>query len=83
MTKHSVYANAQGVTTGERIKRAIARKYGKISQAKAAALLQVPEGNLSEWLNDKYEPTVPSLRRMAEHLDCTIATLIGDEAKAS
>lgn len=72
------------MTTGERLRKAIARKYGKnVSQAKAAAQLGVPPGNLSEWLNDKYEPTLPSLRHMADQLGCSVTSLIGDEAKAA
>lgn len=50
---------------------------------KIAERLGVPPGNLSEWLNDKYEPSVGSLRKLAEKLDCSVASLIGDEAAAS
>jgi transcriptional regulator with XRE-family HTH domain len=68
------------VTTGERIRRAIKRRYGDISQTKVAEKLEVPTGNLSEWLNDKYEPTLDSLRWLADKLSCSVASLIGDEA---
>ena len=50
------------VTTGQRLQRAIARKFGtKMSQGKVAEQLKVPKGTLSEWLNDKYEPRVQQL----------------------
>lgn len=68
------------MTTGERLQRAIKRKFGDISQAKVAEKLGVPPGNLSEWLNDKYEPTLGSLRDLASGLSCSVASLIGDEA---
>ena len=54
-----------------------------MKQGVVAEKLGVPPGNLSEWLNDKYEPTLGSLRHLADRLDCSIASLIGDEAKAS
>jgi transcriptional regulator with XRE-family HTH domain len=71
------------VTTGERLQRAITRKFGKeAKQVKVAEALGVPPGNLSEWLNDKYEPGLASLRHLAEGLDCSVASLIGDEEAA-
>lgn len=68
------------MTTGEKLRRAIKRQFGEISQAKAAEKLEVPPGNLSEWLNDKYEPSLGSLRGLAEKLTCSVAALVGDEA---
>lgn len=51
-----------------------------MSQAKVAEELDVPPGNLSEWLNDKYEPTLDSLRKLARGLKCSAASLVGDKA---
>jgi len=69
------------VTTGERLHRALERKLGKgFTQVKAADFLGVSPGNLSEWLNSKYEPTLGSLRDVASLLGCSVASLIGDEA---
>lgn len=56
--------------------------YFLLLDGEAARQLGVPPGNLSEWLNDKYEPSLASLRDLAEHLDCSVASLIGDGAVA-
>ncbi len=72
------------MTTGERIRRAIKRKFGdEMKQGVVAERLGVPPGNLSEWLNDKYEPTLGSLRQLADALSCSVNSLIGDEGKPS
>lgn len=71
------------MTTGEKIRRAIRRKYGEVTQGEAAQRLEVPAGTLSEWLSGKYEPTLGSLRSLAERLECSVTSLVGDEAKAS
>lgn len=69
------------VTTGEKIRRAIARKYGtRVTQRSAAANLNIPFTTLCEWLGDKYEPSVGSLRKIAAELGCNASSLIGDEA---
>lgn len=68
------------MTTGEKLRRAIKREFGDMSQAKVAEELDVPPGNLSEWLNDKYEPTLDSLRKLARGLKCSAASLVGDKA---
>jgi transcriptional regulator with XRE-family HTH domain len=71
------------VTTGERLRKAIGRRFGKkLSQAKVAEALDVPPGNLSEWLSGKHEPNLSSLRHMASGLTCSVASLIGDEGPA-
>lgn len=68
------------MTTGERLKRAMARKkLDQLSQAEAARFLDVPPGTLSEWLNDKYEPSLESLRKLSDKLGCSVAALIGSE----
>lgn len=73
-----------GVTTGDKIRRAIERKFGeKISQNEAARRIGVPTGTLSEWLSGAYEPTLASLRWVAEQCECSVTSLVGDEAKAS
>lgn len=83
MTERSEYANDSEVTTAERIARAITRKFGKeMRQFEIAERLGVPPGTLSEWLNGKYEPTLDSLRALSVHLDCSAASLVGDEPVA-
>lgn len=76
------------MTTADKLRRAIERKFGKfsqskfgeLSQAKVAQRLEIPAGTLSEYLTGKYEPTLGSLRGIAEHLDCSLTSLVGDEA---
>lgn len=71
------------MTTGEKLRRAIGKKFGEVSQAEAARRLGVPPGNLSEWLSGKYEPTLSTLRTLAEGLTCNVTSLVGDGGKAS
>lgn len=70
------------MTTGERLQHVIARKFKGKNQGEVADALGVPPGTLSEWLNDKYEPSLQSLRNVAEKCDVTVASLIGDERAA-
>jgi transcriptional regulator with XRE-family HTH domain len=71
-----------GVTTAQCLKRVIERKLKGKSQAEVAEFLAVPPGTLSEWLSDKYEPSLQSLRNVADKLDVTVASLIGDARAA-
>lgn len=70
------------MTTADKLKRAIHNKWGKIGLRDAAERLQVPPGNLSEWLNGKREPNLGSLRELAAKLDRTPGSLVGTEAKS-
>ena len=67
------------VTTGENLQRVIDRKFKGKTQGEVADFLGVPPGNLSEWLNDKYEPSLQSLRNVASKLGVSVASLIGDK----
>lgn len=68
------------MTTGERLQNAIDRrpKLKGRPQYEVAEFLGVPPGTLSEWLNDKYEPSLESLRHVADKLGVAVASLIGD-----
>jgi transcriptional regulator with XRE-family HTH domain len=70
------------VTTGDRLQRVIDKRFPDHSQAEVARELKVAPGTLSEWLNDKYEPSLESLRHLADKLGCAVASLIG-ESRAS
>ncbi len=70
------------MTTGERLQRIIDKKLPGRTQLEVAKYLDVAPGTLSEWLTEKYEPSLESLRNIAGKMTCTVASLIGDE-KAS
>jgi transcriptional regulator with XRE-family HTH domain len=72
------------VTTADKLRSAIRRKWGEIGLRDAAERLDVPPGNLSEWLNGKREPNLGSLRDLAKKLGREPGSLVGtEEAKAS
>lgn len=67
------------MTTGQKLRRAIERRFRGATQRQVAARLGVPPASLSEWLSGHYEPTLPSLREVAARLECSVAALVGDE----
>jgi transcriptional regulator with XRE-family HTH domain len=72
------------VTTADKLRRAITRKFGSIGLRDAALRLHIPPGNLSEWLNGKREPNLQSIRDLAKKLNRTPGSLVGtEEAKVS
>lgn len=83
MPRRLVCANDTGVTTADKLKQAITERWGDIGLRDAADRLGVPPGNLSEWLNDKREPNLASLRKMAKKLRRQPGTLVGTEGGKS
>ncbi len=68
------------VTTGERLQYVIGKKLPGRTQLEVAKYLEVAPGTLSEWLTEKYEPSLESLRNLAGRLRCSVASLIGNES---
>ena len=68
------------MTTGERLRAILKRKYDGESQASIAEHLEIPPATLSEWLNEKFEPTLESIRELAARIPCKMSDLIGDES---
>jgi transcriptional regulator with XRE-family HTH domain len=69
------------MTTGELLRAAIEAKWPDKTQGEIADLLHVPAGTLSEWLGDKYEPSLESMRQLARRLSKDVASLIGTKRK--
>jgi transcriptional regulator with XRE-family HTH domain len=66
------------VTTAERIKAKMVKQGLTISEL--ARRLEKPKSNISDWVNGHHEPNLDSLRQLAGLLECSVASLIGDEA---
>lgn len=45
-----------------------------------ARQIKRPKSNVCDWLNDKHEPGLESLRVLARFFGCSVASLVGDRA---
>ena len=63
-------------TIGENIKQ-IRQRFGYRTQASFATALHVPQPQLADWENDRYDSlSIPTLLRIAKVLDCSVDVLL-------